>query len=165
MFFKTGCLFSHLGKFFMSAGLVSLMAFCSMHCNSNNNPVAPANKTALTLVSPVGGEHFSFTDTIIVKWIANVDSLGLPDLLSYAKQFSLDSGKSWIELLYPAASGIADSNVYQITWKGLDTTQVDPITYQPLTKTDFLNKGILVHIVSYPPKKITRVSGFFFFHE
>ena len=143
----------------------SFLAFFTMHCNSNNNPVAPANKTALTLVAPVGGEHFSFTDTILVKWIANVDSLGLPDLRSFAMQFTLDSGKSWIQMSYPAASGITDSNVYQITWTGLDTTQVDPVTYLPLTKADFLNKGIIARVVSYPPKRITRSSGFIFFHE
>jgi hypothetical protein len=121
--------------------------------------------TALILVSPIGGESFSFTDTILVKWIANVDSLGLQEIRSYAMQFSLDSGRSWIEMTYPPASGIADSNVYQIAWQGLDTAQVDPVTYQPLTKADFLNKGVLVHIVSYPPKRITRTSGFVFFHE
>jgi hypothetical protein len=121
--------------------------------------------TALVLAYPAGGESLSFTDTILVKWIANVDSLGLQEIRSYAMQYSLDSGRSWIEMSHPLESEIADSNVYRIAWQGLDTAQVDPVTFQPLTKADFLNKGVLVHIVSYPPKKITRASGFFSFHE
>jgi hypothetical protein len=248
---KIARLFLRSGRFCMSAGLVSLIAFCSMNCDSKNpvaavpapsnlaysratawlftgnavaiapptssggtvasysvSPALPAGltlnattgaitgtpaqeaamatytvtasnsggsttfhlgisitNTALVLASPAGGENFSFTDSIPVKWIGNVDSLGLQELRSYAMQFSLDSGRSWIEMSHPLESEIADSNVYRIAWKGLDTAQVDPLTYQSLTKADFLNKGILAHIVSYPPKKITRASGFFFFHE
>jgi hypothetical protein len=145
-------------------GLAAAVSLGIPSCPSKNNPVsAPA--TALTLVAPVGGERYSFTDTIPVKWIANPDSIGTPSLHSFTRAYSLDSGRNWISLSYNTASAIQDSNVYQLTWIGLDTTQPNPVTSQPLTKADFLNRGVVVEIVSYPPENITRRSGYIFFHE
>ena len=146
----------------ISAAALSLFI---INCNSKSNPAAPV-ATAMTLVSPVGGEHFSFADTIIIKWIANPDSLGNQPLPSFNREFSLDSGKNWVHMTASSASYIDNGDdVYQETWTGLDTTQVNPVTYQPLTKNDFLNKGVIVHIVSYPPKLVTRQSGYIFFHN
>jgi hypothetical protein len=148
--------------FAISAAMLSLFL---INCNSKSNPAAPA-ATAMTLVSPVGGTQYSFTDTIIVKWIANPDSLGNQPLPSFNREFSLDSGKNWVHMTASPASYIDNGDdVYQETWTGLDTTQVNPVTFQPLTKSDFLNKGVIVHIVSYPPKLVTRQSGYIFFHE
>jgi hypothetical protein len=121
--------------------------------------------TALILAAPVGGESYSFSQTIPVKWIANADTLGVQVLQSFTRRFSLDSGLNWVPMNYNTATATEDSTTYQIDWNGLDTTQVNPVTFQPLTKADFLNRGILVQIVSYPPKLITRVSGYIFFHE
>jgi hypothetical protein len=121
---------------------------------------------SLSIVTPVGGEHYSFTDQITVKWTDNPDSIGTPTLQSFTTEFSLDSGKTWVKMTYPPESVIDNSNgIYQISWIGLDTTFLNPVTFQPLTKADFLNKGIIIHVISYPPKMITRQSGFIFFHD
>lgn len=146
------------------AVLVGAVSLLTISCNSKN-PVAPA-ATAMTLVSPLGGTSYSFTDTIIVKWTANPDSLGNQILQSFTREYSLDSGKTWIKMTANPASFIDPGNdTYQQTWIGFDSTQVDPVTYSPLTKNDFLNRGVLAHVISYPPKLITRQSGFIFFHN
>ncbi len=145
-------------------GLALGIFLCVPGCTPKNNPVTP-QASALTLVSPAGGETYSFSDTIVVKWIGNPDSIGTPPLHSFTRAFSLDSGKDWISLSYNTASAIQDSNVYQETWIGLDTSEVNPATSLPLTKADFLNKGVVVEIVSYPPESITRRSGYIFFHQ
>jgi hypothetical protein len=121
---------------------------------------------ALALESPTGGESFSFQDSITVRWTGNPDSIGNPPLQSFTMEFSLDTGKNWIKMSYPTESVLDNSDgIYQISWIGLDTTFLNPVTFDPLTKSDFLNKGVIIHIISYPPKSITRQSGYIFFHE
>ncbi len=155
--------FVRLGAANLVLACTVCISMCVPGCTSKSgNPVAPA-ASALTLVSPAGGEHYSFSDTILVRWTVNPDSVGTPPLHSFTRAFSLDSGKDWISMSYNSASAIQDSNVYQETWKGLDTTQINPVTLLPLTKADFLNKGVVVEIVSYPPESFTRRSGYLFF--
>jgi hypothetical protein len=121
---------------------------------------------ALAIETPVGGESFSFQNTIPVRWTGNPDSIGNPPLQSFTMEFSLDTGKTWIKMSYPTESVLDNSDgIYQISWIGLDTTFLNPVTFDPLTKSDFLNKGVIIHIISYPPKNITRQSGYIFFHE
>jgi hypothetical protein len=121
---------------------------------------------ALAIETPVGGESFSFLDTIPVRWTGNPDSISTPPLQSFTLEFSLDTGKTWVKMSYPTESVLDNSDgIYQISWIGLDTAFLNPVTFQPLTKADFLNKGIVIHIASYPPKLITRQSGYLFFHE
>jgi hypothetical protein len=134
------------------------------NCASRNNPLS-AQASAMTLVSPVAGQRFSLSDSIFVKWISNPDSIGTLPLNSFTRVFSLDSGKSWITMNYNPASAIQDSNVYQFEWTGVDTTQINPVTLLPLTKADFLHKGVVVEIVSYPPESVKRQSGYIFFYE
>jgi hypothetical protein len=145
-------------------GLISSISFSFISCNSKD-PVTPA-ATALTLLAPANGASFSFNDTITVKWKGNPDSIGTPPLQSFTMEYSLDSGFTWIKMTYAPESVLDDQNGnYQMGWLGLDTNYLNPVTMQPLTKSDFLNKGIIIHIVSYPPKSITRQSGYIFFHE
>ncbi len=153
-----------LKKVCLTVGVVSLFSFTMMQCDSSTNP-APAPATAMTLVSPIGGENYKFDSLITVKWIGNPDSIGTPALRSFTMQFSLDSGKNWIKMKDSVSLANTDGSTYQIAWKGLDTSQVNPVTFANLTKTDFLNKGILAEVISYPPKQITRKSGYFFFHN
>jgi hypothetical protein len=121
---------------------------------------------ALALESPTGGESFSLQDSITVRWTGNPDSIGNPPLQSFTMEFSLDTGKNWIKMSYPTESVLDNSDgIYQISWIGLDTAFLNPVTFQPLAKDDFLNKGVIISIASYPPKSITRQSGFLFFHE
>jgi hypothetical protein len=123
--------------------------------------------TSLIVAAPVGGESYSFTQTIPVKWTVNPDSIATNPIGSFAHQFSLDSGLNWVNTTYDPATAIHVEGMsdYLLNWIGLDTTQVNPITFQPLTKADFLNKGVLIRIVSYGERGRTRLSGYIFFHE
>jgi hypothetical protein len=143
--------------------IISALSLFSCH----KNPVAPSPIPAITLISPVGGEKFLLSQPVAVAWRVNPDSVGLPVVTSFTRVFSLDSGLNWLPMSYtPATARLDSANAeYHFDWNVVDTTQINPATYLPLSKADFLNKGILTKIVSYPPNRVTRISGFFFFHE
>lgn len=146
-------------------GLVALAAIGALQCNSANNPTAPpVVAPAISLLSPKGGEDFSLADSIIVKWQVNSDSIGTPNIHTFTLQFSMDSGKNWAKMTLPSASQIADT--YTVAWI-LDTTQFNAVTGSNFVYNDFLNKGILARVQSYPSSlgviKTAR-SDFFSFH-
>jgi hypothetical protein len=129
--------------------------------------VVTADNSALLLISPAGGEQYSLSEPVTVRWITNPDSIGTPVLTSFTRVYSIDSGMNWIPMSYDTKSAVHTngSPEYQFDWNVLDTSQINPATSAPMTKADFLNKGVLVKIGSYPPNRGTQISGFFFFHE
>ena len=149
---------------YVSLGMALLVTLCTIRCDSGN-PTASQPADALTLVSPRGGESFSLTDTIPVKWMVNTDSITASNIHSYLKQFSPDSGKNWYDMAVKPGSETTDSNKYQITWTGLDTTMLNNSTQANFTKADLLNRGIKLQVISYPPHSKFGYSGFIRFHE
>lgn len=127
---------------------------------------ALATETALTITAPKTGESFPLNGPIVVKWHVNTDTLNASNIHSYLKQFTLDSGKSWHDMTVLPGSEITDSNKYQITWIGLDTTQFKCDTCSTtFSKADFLNKGVKLQVISYPPNQRFGYTGFITFHE
>jgi hypothetical protein len=151
-------------KICASLGMASLMTLCAVRCDSDN-PAAPQPTEALTLVTPKGGENFSINDTVPVKWFINQDSLNASNINSYLKQYSPDSGKNWYDMAVKPGSAKTDSNKYQITWLVVDTSTFNNTTQANFTKADYLNRGILVQVISYPPHSKIGSSGFIHFHE
>jgi hypothetical protein len=155
-------------KILASLGVASLTIFWAIRCDNASAPAVVTPAAAVTITTPHGGEDYAlFTDTILVKWTINRDSvLSIPNINSISKLFSLDSGRTWNPMAVKDGSALSDSLNYQVTWIGLDTTMQNERTFLNFTKADFLNKGIKLRIETYPPhQKIGISSGYIRFHE
>src|SRR5690242_3072318 len=93
-------------KICASLAFSALVMVCAIQCDSGSSP-APTPAAALTLVSPHGGESFSLTDEIVVKWQINPDSLNSPNINSFLNQYSLDSGANWYDMAVKDGSKVA----------------------------------------------------------
>ncbi len=145
-------------------GMASLVILCAIQCDSSNL-ISPPNADPLAILSPRGGEKYSLTDSLPVRWMVNTDSLNASNIHSYLKQFTLDSGKTWNDMSVKLKSEITDSNQYQITWIVLDTSMFNNATQANFTKMDFLNRDLKLRVVSYPPHSKTGYTGYIHFTE
>jgi hypothetical protein len=166
---KATSLLSRLSVFGVSFGFMSLLVCAIIQCGPGDGTNGPtpidSNALAMTLIQPLGGEQFSVNDTVLVKWNADSAIIGIQPLPSFTKQFSIDSGKNWIKMTYDPSTAIDDDHDhFTLPWQVLDTNDYILSESRYITKDDFLNKGVLIRIVSYPPNSFTKKSGFIFFH-
>lgn len=106
--------------------LISQIPIAAPSINKQSVMSNKKSNNALTLLYPTGGETFYIEDVIPVSWEVNLDSVSF--VLAYA---SLDSGKTWIQILDTTASSLT-GNAPRIT----SIIRIDTLFWKP-TMHDF----------------------------
>ena len=130
---------SWIACWLISASMLSLMSSC------NDNPLSPstAAPTKLTLVSPNGGEVFSLSDSMLVRWDMSDSVDGLINQLVF--DISLDSGKTF-QYLGDMRRTSPDWKTRSIRFSLRDSTWDDQ---NLVWKTIAPSNGCIINIYSY----------------
>jgi hypothetical protein len=146
---------------------ISLAALFSLQCDSGTSSTPAKKPDAVNITSPVGGNSFAITDSIPVQWYVNPDTVGRPNLHSFNVFFSLDSGKDLPKITYPASTAVTVDSAYSVKWV-IDTTLINPITGVAYTAADFINRGVVIEVHSYPNGEgffYSKRTGYFSIHQ
>ena len=106
--------------------LISQILIAAPSINEKSGVSKKTSNNALTLLYPSSGETFYIEDVIPVSWEVNLDSVSF--VLAYA---SLDSGKTWIQILDTSESSLT-GNAPRIT----SIIRIDTLFWKP-TMHDF----------------------------